>query len=344
MDLWIDEVRRTWLFWRWAHLKKYALYDWVEQCPCFNRIYRRTYSPPARWVSRSEARDEDYPIVITLATLRPHKYARLARSISPSGFIVGMVKRSQPWKVIKKRAFSRLDGRLCGEKTLLPPVRHVTDMHSHWFERLCGLTLPPDLRTPFIVVPPEWMDWAKKRFPRRQDEPGPCSRLFINPYAKDKKRCWPLPVVHRFLSDLKKKDAWKDTQFIVNTPPETAQKTAVFFRDHPVDGIVIFTADENFFQLPAVLSLCDMTVSVETSVMHLASSLHLPLVALMRQKNPEWAPWNKERCVIITCRTRKDWIEDINAEEVAVATDAFCGQLQQQRPAVELPAGEPALG
>jgi hypothetical protein len=44
VDLWVDEVRRTWLFWRWPHLRKYALYDWVEQCPCFNKIYRRTYS------------------------------------------------------------------------------------------------------------------------------------------------------------------------------------------------------------------------------------------------------------------------------------------------------------
>jgi heptosyltransferase III len=326
MDLWIDEVRRTWLFWRWQHLKKYALYDWVEQCLCFSSIYRRTYSHLVRWESRSEARDEDYPIVITLATLRPHRYARLARSISPSGFIVGMVKRTRWWKVIKNHAFSRLDGHLSEEKAGLPPIRHVTDMHTHWFKLLCGLTLPPDLRTPFINVPAEWRDWAGKRFPH-QDGPGQRRRMLINPYAKDKKRCWPLSSVHRFLSDLKKKAAWQDTQFIINTPPETEQKTTAFFRDHPVDGAVIFTANENFFQLPAVLSLCDIIVSVETSVMHLASSLKVPLVALMRQKNPEWAPWNKDRCIIVACRTRKDWIEDINAEEVAAATDAFCEQL-----------------
>lgn len=214
VDLWIDDVRRTWLFWRWPHLKSYALYDWVEQCPCFTRIYRRTYSHPARWKSRSDARDEGYPIVISLATLRPHRYARLARSISPTGFIAGMVKKTRPWKMIKNLAFSRLDGRLSEDKACLPPIRHVTDMHTHWFERLCGLALPPDLRTPFITVPSEWRDWAEKRFPRRNG-PEQCRRMFINPYAKVKKRCWPLFSVYRFLSDLKKKDAWKDTQFII---------------------------------------------------------------------------------------------------------------------------------
>jgi heptosyltransferase III len=336
MDLWIDDVRRTWRFWSWAHLKKYVLYDWVEQCPCFNKIYRRTYSPPALWASLGEARSEHYPIVITLATLRPHRYARLAWFISPSGFIVGMVKRTRPWMVIKNHAFGLLDGHLSEERSSLPPISHVTDMYSHWFERLCNLTLPPDQRMPFITVPAEWVDRAEKRFPLndpRRGGSGPCRRIFVNPYAKDKKRCWPLPVVYRFLSDLKKKGAWNDTQFIINTPPETEQKTAAFFRNHPVAGSVIFTADKNFFQLPAVLSLCDIVVSVETSVMHLASSLNVPSIALMRRKNPEWAPWNRERCVIITCRARKDWIEDISAEEVVAATDAFCGQLHNQYPA-----------
>jgi ADP-heptose:LPS heptosyltransferase len=335
VDLWIDEVRRTWLFWRWKHLKTYALYDWVEQCPCFNKIYRQTYSPPGRWVSLSRAQDEDYPIVITLTTLRPHRYARLARFISSSGFIVGMVKRTRPWKVIKNRAFGRLDGRLSEEKASLPPIRHVTDMYSHWFERLCGLRLPPDLRRPFIPVSPEWMNWAEKRFPVHaagQGEPGPCRRMFVNPYAKDKKRCWPLPVVYRFLSDLKRKDGWNDTRFIINTPPESEHETAAFFRDHPVDGVVLFTAADNFFQLPAVVALCDIVVSVETSVMHIASSLHVPTVALMRRKNPEWAPWNREVCVVITCRARNDWIEDISAEEVIAATDVFRKQLPYRGP------------
>jgi len=330
IDLWIDEVRRTWLFWRWAHLKKYALYDWVEQCPCFNRIYRRTYSPPARWASLGKARDEDYPIVISLATLRPHRYARLARRIAPAGFIVGMIKRTRPWKVIKNHAFSRLDRHLSEEKASLPAIAHVTDLHGHWFERLCGLTLSPGQRAPFISVPAEWMDRAEYRFhlnDRRWDGQGLCRRVFVNPYAKDKKRCWPLPLVHRFLSQLKKNIAGNDIRFIINSPPESEQRTSAFFREHPVDGIEIFTADENFFQLPAALSVCDIVVSVETSVMHLTSSLNVPTVALMRRKNPEWAPWNRERCIIVACSTRKDWIEDINPEEVAAVTASYCEEL-----------------
>ena len=238
-----------------------------------------------------------------------------------------MVKRTQPWKVIKNHAFSRLDGRLSRERATPPAFRHVTDMYADWFKRICGLALPPDLRTPFISIPAAWTNWAEKRFPMnwsRWDGTGPCRRVFINPYAKDKKRCWPLPVVYRYLSELRKRDIWSASQFIINSPPETVKRAAAFFRDHPVDGLVVFTARENFFQLPAVLSRCDFVVSVETSVMHLAASLHVPTLALMRQENPEWAPWNKACCVVITCQAPRDWIADIGAEEVVVATQAFC--------------------
>jgi len=75
-------------------------------------------------------------------------------------------------------------------------------------------------------------------------------------------------------------------------------------------------------------------VTVETSIMHLASSVNVPTIALMRRKNPEWAPWNRTRSVIITCGARKDWIEDISAEDVAAATDAYFAQLH--RPPVNI--------
>jgi ADP-heptose:LPS heptosyltransferase len=46
----------------------------------------------------------------------------------------------------------------------------------------------------------------------------------------------------------------------------------------------VFLSAENFFQLPAMLSWCDLIISVETAVMHLANAVHVPVIALMRQK------------------------------------------------------------
>jgi heptosyltransferase-3 len=91
IDLWVDEVRRTEDQTKWPFLKKYALYDWVESCPFFHKVYRNTYSPSGYEASINEAQKEHYPIVISLATLRPNQYAHLARKISKNGFVVGIL-------------------------------------------------------------------------------------------------------------------------------------------------------------------------------------------------------------------------------------------------------------
>lgn len=94
IHLWVDEVRRTADASQWPHLKKYSLYDWTAACPFFAKVYTQTYSPELYRASIAEARREHYPIVVSLATLRPHLYAGLAREISPEGWVVGMKNRS----------------------------------------------------------------------------------------------------------------------------------------------------------------------------------------------------------------------------------------------------------
>ncbi|HEX8786022.1 MAG TPA: hypothetical protein VF793_07560, partial [Telluria sp.] len=38
IHLWVDERRRTAKAAAWPHLKKYALYDWLDQCPWFDKV------------------------------------------------------------------------------------------------------------------------------------------------------------------------------------------------------------------------------------------------------------------------------------------------------------------
>jgi ADP-heptose:LPS heptosyltransferase len=77
-----------------------------------------------------------------------------------------------------------------------------------------------------------------------------------------------------------------------------------------------FSATDHFFQLPAMLARCDLIVSVETAVMHLANAVHVPVIALMRQKNPEWAPIDRAHSVVITAGKRRDWVNAIPASRV----------------------------
>ncbi len=109
IDIWVDEVRRTRCFWRWKALKKYALYDWLEACPWVNMVYRETYSPRALKRTIKYARAQQYPLVISLATLRSHEYVNLARKVSPRGFIAGLTSKPKFFQIGRKLAFKKLN-------------------------------------------------------------------------------------------------------------------------------------------------------------------------------------------------------------------------------------------
>lgn len=318
IHIWVDELRRTRCFWRWEYLKKYALYDWLAGCSFVHKVYDKTYSPGGLKRSIHEAVHEDYPIVVSLATLRPHTYARLARKLSPSGFVVGIHKHVSILNIGKFLAYHKLDARI-PESSLRIAGGHISEVYAGWFKLLFALDVQDSDRFPFVQIPSRWMSYAKLRFlkwgfDKKSKKFGRV--IFINPFAKTNKRCWPLERVVELIMIIKKQDEWGDACFVVNIIPEEMRSARKFFDNHSLNNTYLFSAEHNFFQLPAILSQCDLIISVETAVMHLANAIHVPVIALMRQKNPEWAPIDKENSTIITTANRKDWVNAITAAQV----------------------------
>ena len=50
--------------------------------------------------------------------------------------------------------------------------------------------------------------------------------------------------------------------------------------------------------------------------MHLANAVQVPVVALMRQKNPEWVPLDARRSTVITAARRRDWVDAVTVQQV----------------------------
>lgn len=113
--------------------------------------------------------------------------------------------------------------------------------------------------------------------------------------------------------------SWDRAAFAINVVPEELARVKAVFAGRDVSAIRFFSAEENFFQLPAVLSLCQLIISVETAVMHLANAVHVPVVALMRQKNPEWAPIDTGQSTVITVARRDDCIDQLTVADVMAA-------------------------
>lgn len=319
VHLWVDEVRRTGDSSQWPHLKKYALYDWVAACPFFAKVYSQTYSPELYQESIRAAQQEQYPIVVSLATLRPHLYAGLARSISPQGFVVGMKKSVQLFQLHHQLAYRKLDA-------VIPPYtdtgsgqHHISDVYAHWFRQLSGLDVPPAARFPFVAIPDQWQEYAWQKLQAWGFAPRSGKLIFINPFAKTKKRCWPLEHVAALIAAMQRQAQWQDACFIVNAVPQELAQARQVIQSYSLQRTELFSAEENFFQLPAVLCQCDLIISVETAVMHLANAVHVPVIALMRQKNPEWVSIDSANSTVITAPHRRDWVKAVTVEQVMKA-------------------------
>lgn len=321
IHIWVDEVRRTDNVAAWPYLKKYALYDWLVECPFVARIYQQTYSPALFQQSIVEAQQQDYPLVVSLSTLRPPMYAALARQISPHGFVAGMKRPVGILAFNQRRAYRQLDVALDPDSGVRASM-HISDVYAGWFQQLFGIVTMPSSRFPFVHIPAQWQQHAKDQLKewgfkyQKQRSAVEGKLLFINPYAKTKKRCWPLEHVVELVAALNRLEAWRRAHFIVNVVPEEMAKAKAFFKQHAPGQIRLFSAQENFFQLPAILLECDLIVSVDTAVMHLANAVHVPVVALMRQKNPEWVPVDREHSVVITAANRRDWVKAITVRQV----------------------------
>jgi heptosyltransferase-3 len=317
VHLWVDEVRRTSDAAQWPQLQKYSLYDWLAACPFFTKVYSRTYSPALYQASIREAQQEQYAMVVSLATLRPHLYADLAHSISPDGFVVGIRERFRLHELHRQLAYRKLDASLPRDPLPAGSGYHISDAYAEWFRQLCGLDLPTPQRLPFVHIPPERIDEAQQRLASWQF----ASRklVFINSFAKTKKRCWPLENVAELLKAMQQRAPWRDACFIVNAMPHEVEGVRQVIAAYGLEHVELFSAGDNFFQLPAMLAQCDLIISVETAVMHLANAVHVPVIALMRQKNPEWVPVDRVHSTVITAPGRHDWVKAISVKEVMAA-------------------------
>jgi ADP-heptose:LPS heptosyltransferase len=320
IHIWVDELRRTSDALQWPHLQKYALYDWLRECPWVGKIYDKTYSPQLFRESIAQAREEHYPIVVSFGLLNRPRYARLARELSPDGFVVGQTKPVHFGDVRTWLAYRKLDAAIPSYPK--QSKHHISDIYAGWFEQLFSMQIPREQRFPVVSVPDRWKNYAQEQFSAWRIGASE-NAVFLNGFSKSEERSWSLTRVMELAGSLKADAKWDDAHLIVNVIPEKLAEARALFQRQELHAVHLFSADENFFQLPAILSRCDLVISVETAIMHLANAVHVPVIALMRQTSPEWVPIDAANSKILLVKTPKGWVNEISNEEVIAAMDAW---------------------
>lgn len=316
MDLFIEEVRCTNDPKKWPFLKKYSLYDWVSECDFFRKVYRENYSPALRLESILEAKLTQYPIVVSIETLASLNGAGLAREIAGSGgFAMGMDIHYKWYQLKQKADLKKLDALIDIVKPHKDDSRHISDDYSYWFSQIAGVMLFKEDRYPFVNIPRKWQKDAKEQLKQWNVKAGQ-PIVFINHIAKNARRSWKLDQVRELIVLMQAEPKWQDTLFIINGIPEIFSEIEALIATHQLKNTQPFSALDNFFQLPAMLKECDLIISVETAVMHLANAVHVPVIALMRIKTLEWVPLNESLTTLIFTPKRADVIADIPPQRV----------------------------
>jgi ADP-heptose:LPS heptosyltransferase len=314
MHLWVGEHRITADPAKWDALKNFILYDWLAACPYFKKIYRSNYSPAGLAGAVVEARAEKYDAVATLVLTRWHKYAKLAREICPAGAGI-VISAMRPFDIkgwLKTFPYKKPDITFPSAPA---DIKHISDIFSWWFDHLFGCGLPMEKRLPFMNIPVEWTRWADG-FIKKIGADGK-KLVFVNVTAKDWKRCWPLENGIETIKAMRQVPQWKDAIFLLNTMPGDVAKFHDAISKSGLERTRLFSAEENFFQLPAVLGKCSLIISVETSVMHLANAARVPVIALMRLKYAWiWYPLDRDNTTLITTKKRGDRMDEIPPERV----------------------------
>lgn len=319
VDIWIDEVRRTADASKWESLKNYSLYDWAEASGIFHQVYRETYSPELFEQSIKKAQAESYPLVISLATLRPYNYALLARKIAGTqGYVATMDFKTKFYQFKRKRAKQVADYKIERASKNRRENYHISEDYAHWFSQLGVRGLDEKARYPFVNIPKVWEEKALERL-ESWGVKASQKVVLINHIAKNRRRSWELSQVAELIEKMQALPDWRDTFFIINGIPPLLPEIESMIRDRGLKNSVAFSATENFFELPAMLAKCDLIISVETAVMHLANAVHVPVIALMRLKTPEWRPLNEALTTLIFTPERRHVMKDISPDRVIEA-------------------------
>lgn len=290
--------------------------EWAEDTRLFRHVYTEMYRGTSVADCMTTARAAAYDVVIALSGRGQLQVLRACRTIAPQAVLMAWEPETCWWKLGRDvREYRRIvDAEI---PFIVEKGGHIIDSYLRFF-RVFAEVEADWAQVPQMTVP----DAARSSAAKVLAEYGVTSDtpvIFINAFAKNRKRTWPLSHVAKLVQLLSQDAPWTDAIWLVNGMPDDRAAVETMIRRSDGTRMHFFSATEGFWELPAMLAGSDLVISVETSVMHLASLLHRPQVVLMRQKAPHWRPLRREDCTIVTTRRRRDTMSAITPDEVAAA-------------------------
>ena len=329
LDIWLDDNRKNNQSWRLSRSR--TIEQWIAEEADFTRSYGCCDSLPRQQLQIRRAQKLNYDLIIIQGANRGRHYSAIAREISPLAFIATYKGTSRFYGLLDKWDFRHSDKTCQLNKKNLPQNYHVTDRYYQIIRTISGINLTPDNFMPTLKLPQLSVShaakWLEQQFPD-VNRRGPV--VFLNHLSTDKKRDWQLSQLLDLIEQMGRNNP--DSRFIVNIINE--HREALLAAVQAAGGlrpfqVAVFTAREHFLELPSLIARADLVITVETAIMHFAAASARPLIAMMRQKKPYWAPPASKTSRVVYTAKKKDHIRDISVATIIEAVSSLQQKLDQ---------------
>ncbi|RTR38251.1 lipopolysaccharide heptosyltransferase family protein [Shewanella canadensis] len=316
VDIWLDDNRNNKDAWRLS--RSQIMQQWITAEPAFTRCYGCCDSNDSLQAQITQAKALDYDLIITHSGSKSEQFSDIARQISPNGFIVSSIGKSKLMGLFDAYFFRGSDKVFKLDTDRLPANDHITDRYYQLLNSITGLTLDKADFMPSLAIPDEikmiTQNWLKAKFsvPERQGRV-----VFLNHLSTNSKRDWQQQQLFQLIEKIGQNTP--DIRFIINVTGENLnemEKSVLESSSLSPFQVAVFTVNEHFFELPSIIAQSDVVITVETAIMHFATASQRPLIAMMRQKKPYWAPPINDRTQVLYATQGKGHVSDICVGEV----------------------------
>jgi ADP-heptose:LPS heptosyltransferase len=308
LDIWTDDCRTKNKSWHSG--RNCSLQQWLSKEKHLNNVYPIASCDEDRRKIVAQAVKEDYDFIIFVASSRSIDYLKIAKQISTRAITVGTEPKNLLTKLVYNHKFKQLTTKI--SLGLVRQSDHISDFYNHIFKKLFAIDLIKEQRTRSIHMSEQHLIKSQQLIQKWRIKHGLAHgpTIFINHLSTNKKRDWKLEQISELMAQLKAKH--HDILFVINTPPHLFSDVSDWCNKQKMQATEAFSAPEDFFQLPAMMLSCDLIISCETAIMHIASSLNLPFIALIRESATIWQP--PAANAVLKGRKR---VDEIAASEVA---------------------------
>ena len=290
IDIWFDDCRRK--PHGWAAGRNKTLGEWLENDGSFDTIYPIVSNLAERKAQIAAASGKDYDLIVFVGKNRSEQFAKIARQISSSAFTVAT--RSKPLNNFPAKwwHFRKLDGWISFDE-YARRYQRITDIYANIFRKVFGLTADDAGGRDSLAIKyaSKYAVTARAFIDSFGDGSETQSFVFLNHLTTAARKDYPWDQLKEVILALNQR--YENLAFVVNCPPDKFDETNALIEDDEqlrALSIKAFTAIDSFFELPAVMAACDITISVDTATTHMAASLDKPQVAIMADDVKLWQP------------------------------------------------------